>query len=467
VAGILIIDDDAPLCAALKMAVQDMGHRAETATTLADGVAKAQAGDFSVVLLDIWFPEGNGLDFIAQIRLSPSGPEVIILTTSGDPDDAETAIRHGAWGYISKPPTLGKIKLSLQRAVECHARKMARCPSLAFKRDRIVGNSRVMLACLEIALQAAGSDASVLISGETGTGKELFARAIHDNSARAGGPFVVVDCAALPANLAESMLFGHEKGAFTSADRKYEGLIRQADGGTLLLDEVGELPMAVQKSFLRVLQDRRFRPVGGNREIHSDFRLLSATNRNLDHMAATFAFRTDLLFRLRTVGLELPPLRERPDDVKDLCYSFMEEHCARMGSPRKGLAPEFQDALLEYDWPGNVRELFHALESAMLAAHGEPFLYPRHLPLNIRVQIARNSLRGKELAKAAPQTPGLDPEHFPRLKDFRREVEEEAETQYLRELVAASGGNMDRACKLSGLSRARLYALLKERGVRF
>lgn len=460
--SILIIDDDAALCSALKLAIQGMGYKAEIATTLADGVDKAQAGNVSVVILDIRFPEGNGLEIIPRLRACQSTPEVILLTTSTDPDDAETAIKLGAWSYISKPPTLEKIKLTVQRAVECHARKMAQRPHMTLKRENIVGNSRAMLACLEIAAQAATGDASVLITGETGTGKELFARAIHSNSTRAAMPFVVVDCAALPANLAESMLFGHEKGAFTSADRKYEGLICLANGGTLFLDEVGELPIAVQKAFLRVLQDRHFRPVGGKGELHSNFRLISATNRNLEHMAGTFAFREDLLFRLRTVTLDLPPLRDRIEDIKDLCFHFMNDYCSRHGVPRKGFSPEFLDTLHEYDWPGNVRELFHALESAMLASQNDQLLYPRqHLPMNIRIKIARNSLRGKEITETGSVVYDLNQKNFPNIREYRLKVQKESEVQYLKELMAISGRNIAKACELSGLSRARLYALMK------
>jgi two-component system NtrC family response regulator len=464
-ASILIIDDDEALCTALEAVVQGMGYKAASAGTLKKGLAKVQAGGFNVVILDLRLPDGNGLQAMPLIRAAPSCPEVIILTGRGDPDEAELAIRHGAWGFIAKPPTLAKIKLPVQRAVEHHVRKMAREPLLGLKRGDIVGNSRVMLACLETAAQSAAGEANVLITGETGTGKELFARAIHENSGRAGKPFVVVDCAALPDNLAESVLFGHERGAFTSADQRSEGLVRQADGGTLFLDEVGELPLGLQKSFLRVLQDHRYRPVGGAREMHSDFRLVAATNKDLDKMAAAFEFRTDLLFRLRTVSLALPALRERMEDVKELCYHFMEGYCALRRVPRKGFAPEFLDALAEYDWPGNVRELFHALENAILAAEGDSFLYPRHLPVDIRARLARRSLRGAELAGDGPLI-RLDPKAFPALAGFRRDVLRQAEGQYLRELMAVSGWDLARAREIAGLSRARLYAMLKEHGVR-
>ncbi len=456
---VLIVDDDPMLCDALALAVQHMGFEAETAGTLKGGLLKARSGDYDVVVLDVRMPDGSGLDSLPSFQECPSAPEVIILTGLGDPDGAELAIRSGAWSYITKPPTLNTIRLPIQRAVEHHRGKQKVLP-LGLKRSGIIGDSRAMHACLDLVAQAAATEASVLITGETGTGKELFARAIHDNSARADGPFVVVDCAALPEKLVESELFGYERGAFTGADRRYEGMVHQANRGTLFLDEIGELPVAVQKAFLRVLQDGRYRPVGGLKEAQSDFRLLVATNRDLEALAEAGAFRQDLLFRIRTMTIDLPRLKDRGGDIARLCRHFVARQCRVQRLPAKRVSPDFLDALEAYGWPGNVRELIHAVEHSLAAAMNDPVLVAAHLPTNIRVSLARNSLPARTsdptVEKAQADSP-LQP-----LRQVRFRAVAEVESRYLRELLDVSRGDIPKACVLSGLSRPRLYALLKK-----
>jgi two-component system NtrC family response regulator len=334
------------------------------------------------------------------------------------------------------------------------------------RRRSIIGESRAIEFCLDMAARSARSTTNVLVVGETGTGKELFARVIHDNSVRSAGPFVVVDCAALPESLVESMLFGHEKGAFTTADKKHPGLVRQAHGGTLFLDEIGELPLGVQKTFLRVLQEHRFRPVGATAEVQSDFRLVAATNRDLDQLVVDWKFRQDLLFRLQGMTIELPPLRERKVDIEALCRHCLEKRARENGGKVKGVSPEFWGALFEYPWPGNVRELINALDSALAAAETDPALCPRHLPVNIRVRLARLSVAGCIEAGDDHAQISLDPAHFPAIKDFRTQEMAKLDRRYLSELLKVTGGRMDRACTLSGLSRARLYALLHQHGIK-
>ncbi|QLA16895.1 sigma-54-dependent transcriptional regulator [Desulfolutivibrio sulfoxidireducens] len=462
--NILIIDDDTSFCRALVAVISEMDLHVETAHTLGEGLKKIRRGGYDVVILDVVLPDGNGLDAIVEIGEAPDQPEIIILTGSGDPDGAELAVKSGAWDYITKPPTMNKIRLPVARAVEYHARKAARPPE-ALRREAIIGGSQALRACLDMVARAAKSASNVLITGETGTGKELFARAIHQNSDRKDCPFVVVDCAALPEHLVESMLFGHEKGAFTTADKRHVGLIRQAHGGVLFLDEVGELPLEVQKAFLRVLQERRFRPVGGTREEESDFRVVAATNRDLDEMVAAWRFRQDLLFRLRTITIDLPPLRERTGDIEALARHFLETLTRETDGGPKRTSPEFWGALLEYTWPGNVRELGNALESALAAAGNDPVLLPRHLPINIRAMLARMSVNG------GPCQADLEPmeerivfshDNFPTIKDFRTDALARVEHRYLAELLRVSEGKIQRACALSGLSRARLYALMKQ-----
>jgi two-component system NtrC family response regulator len=310
---------------------------------------------------------------------------------------------------------------------------------------------------------SAGSDANVLISGETGTGKELFAWAIHNNSRRSGRRFVVVDCASLPETLVESILFGYERGAFTGAEKSQSGLIKRADGGTLFLDEVGELPLAVQKSFLRVLQEHKFRQVGGNAVLRSDFRLIAATNRNLSTMVQRHRFRKDLLYRLRAFTIELPALRERLDDIRDIAAHHVAKLCSSYHLPLKSFSPDFFEFLNRYEWPGNVRELVNALERAVAAARQEPVLFPKHLPVYIRVHLARASVNQDSTTPgdALPRVSAHPGETLPRLVDLRESTISDLEQTYLRELMTRAT-TMQEACAISGLSRSRLYALLKK-----
>ena len=294
------------MCRALTRKVESMGHETGCAYTLKEGIKKAQSGFFDVIFLDVRMPDGSGLDMITPMRMSSSSPEIIIITGAGDPDGAELAIKNGAWDYIEKTSSINLMVLPMVRALQYREAAKIKNPMPTIKTHNIVGGSPCMKALLVQVAQASQTEANVLITGNTGTGKELLAWAIHKNSARVNANFVVVDCAALSETLVESMLFGYEKGAYTSADRAREGLIKQADGGTLFLDEIGELPFTVQKAFLRVLQESKFRPLGGKQEIESNFRLISATNRRLDEMAAKGHFLNDLLFRLQALPLKSP-----------------------------------------------------------------------------------------------------------------------------------------------------------------
>ena len=461
-ADILIIDDDDLMCQTLSHVARRQGHEVTCVHTVGAGLETASRQPFDVVFLDVRMPDGNGLDILPSIKGAPSTPEIVIMTGFGDPQGAELAIKSGAWDYIEKGSSTKEITLSLERALEYRKQKRGDGESrsvVALKREDIVGNSPKLKACLDLVAQAAVSDASVLITGETGTGKELFARAVHNNSRRAGGNFVVVDCAALPETLIESLLFGHERGAFTGAEQAREGLVRQAHGGTLFLDEVGELPLSMQKAFLRVLQEHRFRPVGSQRETESDFRLVAATNRDLDLMVQQGKFREDLLFRLRSFVIDLPPLRERPEDVKELARRFLDKLCERYGISAKGFSPEFLKTLGAYPWPGNVREFINALERTVAAAQFEPVLFPQHLPTQIRIQVAQAQVKHDVHPESRPATetsPGV-----PKLHEFRDTIYAQAEKQYLSDLMSLSGNNINEACRISGLSMSRLYALLK------
>jgi two-component system, NtrC family, response regulator len=462
-AHILLIDDDAILKETFGVLMRRLGHELTWAGSKEDGRQALLQGRMDVVLLDLGLPDGYGLDLMPEIKAAPGAPEVIIVTGQDDPEGAALAIKSGAWDYIQKPLTPHRVTLPLTRALEYRAQKAARRPRTVLKREAIVGVGPSMESCLDLVAQAADSDAAVLVTGETGTGKELFARAIHVNSSRANNNFVVVDCAALPETLVESVLFGHVKGAFTGADRDRDGLFKLADGGTLFLDEIGELSQGIQKTFLRVLQDGRFRPVGCKSELQSDFRLVAATNRDLSAMATTGAFREDLLYRLRTIVITLPPLRERLEDIKPLAIHYMNRLCERYRLPTKGFSEEFFQALTAYTWPGNVRDLFSTMERLLLQHRNEPVLYPMHLPDEIRIQVLKASAGGEALTSAGAgpvAADGLVP-----WKDYRRRALDDAERSYLRELLRASKGNVSRASRLSGLSPSRLYDLFRKYGL--
>lgn len=466
---IAIIDDDRVFQVLLAEHCQQLGHATRTAATIEEGKILLAQQRVDLVFLDVSLPDGNGLEALPFIQSLTCAPEVIIITGMGDANGAELAIKNGAWDYLQKPLTHQELLLHIRRALEYHEKKQQRTPQVCLKRDEIVGKSKAISACLDQVAHCAASESGVLITGETGTGKDLFARAIHANSSRANGPFVVVDCASLPENLVESILFGHVKGAFTGANSDRKGLVEQADGGTLFLDEAGELPLETQKNFLRVLQERLFRPVGKDREHKSNFRLVAATNRDLKAMVEAGLFRSDLYFRLNTFNIHLPPLREREKDIEKLVMSFVFSLCRRNRLPIKGVVPETLETLAAYPWPGNVRELENVLEKAILADPSDPVLYPIHLPPEIRLsrirtQVCRKSVQETWVPEttAQPAPPSFKaPEALVPFKEYRRQLTAEIEHHYLRRLLKVTGGDMIRACTISGLSRSRLYDLLK------
>ena len=459
---ILVIDDDPKICKLLVRIIEGMPHDVVYEQSLKGGLLRAKSDSFDVILLDLTLPDGNGLSILSELTATPSHPEVIIVTGTGDQRGAEVAFTNGAWDFVPKPFLPEAIALPVTRALQYREQKLIGLRPKVLWREGIIGTSPELKHCLELVAQAAATDANVLITGETGTGKELFARAIHENGRKAGGNFVVVDCTALPATLVESTLFGHEKGAFTGADKPAEGLVRQAHGGTLFLDEIGELPLTIQKAFLRVLQERRFRPVGGHQEVTSDFHLVAATNRNLDTMAEQELFRNDLLYRLRSLTIHLPPLRERREDIRDLTVHHITRSCEKYGIETKGFAPEFFEVLREYHWPGNVRELGNTLERALAAAEESPILYPKHLPTQLRLHRFQDSTVEDQGAvnQADHNLENLD--QLPILKDYRDAVWSGAEESYLTELMKRTQGKIKEACTAAGLSESRLHALLKK-----
>ncbi|NDV23321.1 sigma-54 dependent transcriptional regulator [Desulfovibrio sp. JC022] len=472
-AHVLIVDDDKPTCNFLTELIQNIGHSAESAHSLADGMRKGLSGEFDTVFLDVRLPDGNGLDLLPRLKELPVAPEVIIMTGQGDPDGVELAIRNGAWDYLQKPLSPKKILLPLKRVLQYRDNLAANMkPQPPTKRAGIVGESFALKKALNSMWEAARSDAAVLITGETGTGKELFARALHENSPRSTKRFVTVDCAAIPENLIESTLFGHVKGAFTGADQASGGLIREADGGTLFLDEIGELPLESQRKFLRVLQEKKFRPVGGRDEVYSDFRLVAATNQNLNEMAAHATFRSDLLYRLQTMTIHLPPLRERLEDLELLTEHFNSRIAERYRTALKKISPEALEILKEHQWTGNIRELAGTLESAFIAASNEPLIFQHHLPERLRTAAIQSRLNVAEQTPVSEiETLYQEPHSLtqddksatpPTYKDFKQDALSRLEYEYLNRVLTYTNWNINQACEITGLGRSRLYSLLKK-----
>jgi two-component system, NtrC family, response regulator len=460
---LLIIDDDAKICSFLLLFAQEWGHMASKAGSAREGLALARKEHYDLILLDLDLPDSNGLRILPDLIEAPSHPEVIIITGTGDINGAKLAFQYGAWDFVSKPFTMEEIALPVSRALAYRKEKRALLTPFTLKRDPIIGSSQVIRSCLDDVARAATTEASVLIIGETGTGKELFARAIHENSRRAATGFIAVDCGAIPESLAEGLFFGYEKGAFTGAAARQEGLIAQADGGTLFLDEIGDLSLNTQKALLRALQERRIRPLGATQEMPVDFRVVAATNRDLNSMVAQKRFREDLLFRIRAFEIKLPPLRARKDDIEEMVIGKIHQICRRYERGMKGVAPEFIKSLQANDWPGNVRELLNVLEYALAAAGDDPTLHPIHLPPEYRT----STLSLKHLPTPPPGAVG-DDKHpkknkFPTLMDYRSMTE----GQYLRMLIERVNGDRDMAVALSGISQSGLYSLMKKHHLAF
>lgn len=459
---VLVVEDEALVRRSIAMTLESIGARSLEAGSLAEARRQIGQEDFELVLLDLSLPDGDGLELLAEIQMSEERPEVVILTGKADETNAEIAIKNGAWDYMLKPIGVNQIHM-LNRILE-HRKNRAKTAVRPIQSTEIIGSGPEMVRSLRALAAAANSDLSVLISGETGTGKELFARAVHANSRAKNGPFVAVDCATLAESLVESILFGSSRGAFTGADRDRDGLIRRADGGTLFLDEVGEMPLSIQKTFLRVLQEKRFRPVGSPTEIEVNFRLVSATNRDLNQMVTDGTFREDLLFRLRASHIEVPPLRSRRGEVRELMLHFMDILSRKYQVPAKGFTPEFLQMLTAYEWPGNVRELIGALEHAFSVNRTEPVLHPISLPMHIRVAVTKAGLASHTDRRREPGPEAGNTVRMP-WKTYRESTFRAVERQYFKDLLESCSYDLQQVSKISGVGRTRLYEILKHCGL--
>jgi len=475
---ILIIDDDVEACETMVSLVTRLSYTADMAHTLQNGLRLARNNDYDVVFLDVYLPDGNGLDILPSLKLHHDPPEIIILTGKGNPDGAELAIQGGVWDYLLEPTSIRDITLTLDRALKYRKEKQGTPSQETAIFKEVVGSCPEIKASIALTAKAASLDSNVLITGETGTGKELFASIIHNNSTHSSGNFVVVDCTSLTESLVESTLFGHVKGSFTGAQLDRQGLIKTADGGTLFLDEVGEMPLAIQKVFLRVLQERQFRPVGAVKEQPSNFRLIAATNRDLDKMVENGQFRNDLLFRINTMRIHLPPLRQRTSDIEELATVRVGQLCEKFGLKFKKFGDDFIPTLIEYSWPGNVRELFNILERSVIDAGKENTLYAMHLPRNLRIQVAKAQISQITGSDTTQQTDDKEEPsvntlvHAVGQKIFEdifdspllplKEFKNTAEKTYLSELIRQCNGNIQKIMQISGLSRSHFYALMKK-----
>jgi len=444
-ATLLVADDDPVALALLGEVLTGEGYVVRTASGGEECLRRAAAERFDLAIVDLRMPDLGGLEVVRRLAAIQPGVPAVILTAFATIDTAIEAIREGATDYLSKPFRMEEIKVVVRRALE--ARRLAPgdgpAPPAADPGDAaqgLVGQSPGMVDVYKLVARVAALDTTVLIQGETGTGKELVARAIHAASRRASRPFVVVDCTALPASLFESELFGHERGAFTGALSARRGLFETAAGGTCLLDEIGELSGALQAKLLRALQEQTIRRVGGNDWIPVDVRVIAATNRDFRKRVEEGEFRGDLYYRLDVVTIDVPPLRERRQDIPLLAQHFLDKFARASGKPARRLAPESIEALVAYPWPGNVRELEHAVERAAALASSD-VLMPEDLLSPPRRDRATLALAGLEMT----------------LEELRR--------WYVARVLDDVGGNKAQAAERLGIDRATLYRLLKRQAV--
>ena len=444
---ILVVDDDATAGAVLAEVLIKAGYEVELAGGGAEAVEKGQRVPVDLVLTDIKMADMDGMAVLNRLReFSPETP-IILLTAFGAMESAIEAIKSGAYDYISKPFKKNEVLLTIRRALD---QRRLLCENLRYRqelRDRyqfanIIGSSRAMIEVYKLVARVANGRSTVLLQGESGTGKELIAQAIHYNGPRVNAPFVAVNCAALAESLLESELFGHEKGAFTGAVAVKPGLFEEATGGTILLDEVGDMSPALQAKLLRVLQEQEIRRVGGDKSIPVDVRVLASTNRDLWSMVRKEQFREDLYYRLNVITITLPPLRDRREDIPMLAYHFMHKCAVANQRPVVGISPEALMVLQQANWPGNVRELEHTIESAVVMTSHEIIL-PDDLPV---------TLRESAPVAAAPEFPDLV-------------TLEEMERRYLIKVLEETQGNKAQAAKILGIDRRTLYRMAERFGL--
>ena len=440
---ILVVDDEQDLCDLLSLSLETDGAHVVATTSAREALDLVGRDDFDVVLTDLGMAEMDGLEVCRRIEAMAPGLPVVVVTGMGSMDSAIAAMRAGAYDFITKPIDPKLLSISVSRAVE-HKRVHAEVRRLreavegaSSPPDGIIGSSRAMKDVHDVIARVAQSEATVLIQGETGVGKELIARRVHDSSSRKNGPFVAINCAAVPQSLLESELFGHARGAFTDAKAERMGLFVQAHRGTLFLDEIGDLPLEIQPKLLRALQERSVRPVGSNVEVPFDARLVAATNRDLDEEVEEKRFRQDLYYRVNVVRIAVPPLRDRDADVLELAQHFLAQHALRSGGTPVGLSPETAEKLMEYRWPGNVRELENCIARGVAFARYDKLTID-DLPEKVR------SYRTDRFVVSANDALEVIPLG-------------ELERRYIQRVLTLFEGNKSRTAQVLGIDRRTLY----------
>ena len=447
---ILVVDDDLAHRTMLKTLIGGWGYNIVEADDGEKAIEAVHQKAFDLILMDIRMVRVSGLEALKEIKkLNPAIP-VIIMTAYASVETAVKALKEGAYDYLTKPLDFDELKFTIERAME-HTRlkeenrHLRESLASQFNRQNLIGRSPAMARLMETIAQVAPSEATVLITGESGTGKEMIAGAIHFNSLRKDGPFVKINCAAITETLLESELFGHEKGAFTGADRRKEGKFRQAEGGTLFLDEVSEMSPGMQVKLLRVLQEREITRVGGEEVIKVDVRVIAATNKDLIKEMDAGRFRDDLYYRLNVVTINVPPLRERREDIPLIAQHFLKIFAEKNHKSIKGFTPQVMDRLLKYNWPGNIRELMNAVERGVVLSRSD-FLNEGELVL---------ALRDHEL-----------PEEASLLKVSKEDMPlEEVEKEAIMKTMEMAGGNKSEAARRLGITRRTLHMKLKKYGM--
>jgi DNA-binding NtrC family response regulator len=459
-ASVLVIDDEKVICEGCRLVLGDQGYFVMYGTTGQEGLSKLQERDFDLLLLDIKLPDTDGLQILAAVRQSHPQMPVIVMTGYASVQNAVAAMKQGAFDYLAKPFSEDELTLAAAKAIE---NKRLKEENIALRRQlfdsfnfsNIIGEDPEILKVFEQVRKAAPTDSTILIQGDSGTGKELFAKAIHAHSQRAARQFIAFDCSTIAASLLESELFGHVRGAFTGAVQDKAGIFEVARGGTLFLDEISNLSMEVQGKLLRIIESQEYKPVGAARTRTTDMRVIAATNQDLKNLVEEGRFREDLFYRLNVFPIYLPPLKERKEDIPRLAYHFLRSFCRQSGKRIEGFSNDALEMLVRHDWPGNVRQLKNVIEYLVIMAD-KSFLDTAFVSEQLQTRKSRARIQ--------------IPDTLDELKAFKRHLLEEgfgqAEKAFIVKALKRAGGNITLAARHTGMQRSNFSALMKKHHIR-